>query len=136
MLNIANDNLSKSQPAIEYAYRTREQSPSTTWVFWVHASSAARFEQSFRDIADRVKIPGRRDPAANILQLVYEWLSDEGKGKWVLILDNVDDADFLIKDPGSTQDSQTASGNRVNSRPFISYLPHCSHGSILVTTRR
>ncbi|OCK90789.1 uncharacterized protein K441DRAFT_475859, partial [Cenococcum geophilum 1.58] len=50
----------KSQLAIEYAYRTREQSPQTC-VLWVHASKAARFEQSYRDIADRVKIAGRRD---------------------------------------------------------------------------
>ncbi|KAJ6014641.1 hypothetical protein N7540_009232 [Penicillium herquei] len=36
----------------------RSESPAT-WVFWVHASNEARFEQSFRDIADWVKIPGR-----------------------------------------------------------------------------
>ena len=46
---------SKSQLAIEYAYRMHDRSPEL-WVFWVHASNAARFEQSFCDIADRVKI--------------------------------------------------------------------------------
>jgi hypothetical protein len=66
---------------------------------------------------------------------VYEWLCDEKKGKWVLILDNVGDADFLIKAPGSACDPQTASSNSVNSRPFISYLLHCLHGSTLITTR-
>ncbi|KAJ5277767.1 hypothetical protein N7534_008281 [Penicillium rubens] len=49
----------KSQLAIEYSYQVRSKSP-TTWVFWVHASNEARFEQSFRDIADQVKIPGRQ----------------------------------------------------------------------------
>jgi len=47
------------------------------WVFWVHASNAARFEQSFREIADRVKITGRKDPQANIFKLVYNWLQDQ-----------------------------------------------------------
>ncbi|KAG9196830.1 hypothetical protein G6514_003943 [Epicoccum nigrum] len=53
----------KSQLAIEHAYRTREQSPET-WVLWVYASNAARFEQSFRDIADSVKLARRQDPQA------------------------------------------------------------------------
>ena len=101
---IANDNESKSQLAIEYAHRTREHS-STTWVFWVHASNAARFEQSFREIADRLKIPGRRDLAANIFELMYEWLCDERKGSWVLILDNVDNAQFLVGVSGPTKEN-------------------------------
>ncbi|KAH8691822.1 hypothetical protein BGW36DRAFT_280847, partial [Talaromyces proteolyticus] len=85
----------KSQFAIEYAYQTHKQSP-TTWVFWVHASNAARFEQSYHDIADTVKLFGRQDPKANIFKLVHNWLRDTKNGKWVMILDNVDDADFLV----------------------------------------
>jgi hypothetical protein len=69
----------KSQLAIEYAYRIRDQSPET-WVFWIHASSGARFEQSIRDIADCAKIYGRQNPKANILQLVHGWLHDKTKG--------------------------------------------------------
>ena len=45
-------------------------------MLWVHASNAARFEQSFRDIADRAKIARRRDPQANIFKLVHNWLCD------------------------------------------------------------
>ena len=56
-----------------------------------------RFEQSFRDIANRVKISGRQNPKADIFQLVHDWLHDERKGKWIVILDNVDDASFLIE---------------------------------------
>ena len=47
----------KSQLAIEHCYRTAEQSLET-WVFWAHASNPARLEQSFREIADHVKIRG------------------------------------------------------------------------------
>uniref|UniRef100_A0A093Y283 O-acetylhomoserine (Thiol)-lyase n=1 Tax=Talaromyces marneffei PM1 TaxID=1077442 RepID=A0A093Y283_TALMA len=86
--------IGKSQLAIEYAYQAHERSPKT-WIFWVHASNAARFEQSYRELADDVKLFGRRDPKANIFKLVHDWLRDSTNGKWILILDNVDDAHFL-----------------------------------------
>ncbi|PVH69017.1 TPR-like protein [Cadophora sp. DSE1049] len=124
----------KSQLAIEYAYRTRDRSPET-WVFWVHASNAARFEQSFREIAHRVKIPGRQNPTANIFELVHDWLCDERKGKWVLILDNVDDAGFLIEAQNTGKDRETTGIGRGNSQPLVSYLPQCQNGTILITTR-
>jgi tetratricopeptide (TPR) repeat protein len=97
-------------------------------VFWVHASNAARFEQSFRDIADCAKIFGRQDPQANVFKLVHDWLR-ECKQKWLLVLDNVDDARFLL--------DRLAAGTNANttSKPLREYLPHCERGSILVTTR-
>jgi hypothetical protein len=125
---------SKSQLAIEYAYRSRKRSPEA-WVFWVHASNAARFEQSYWDIANYVKISGRRDPKADIFQLVHDWLRDERKGTWVLILDNVDDAGILLKAQNSGREKQTDSFKGKDSRPLVSYLPQCQNGSILVTTR-
>jgi hypothetical protein len=76
------------------------------WVFWVHASNAARFEQSYWDIAHYVKIPGRQNPKADIFQLVRDWLRDERKGKWVLILDNVDAAGFLLEVQSTAQDER------------------------------
>jgi hypothetical protein len=95
-------------------------------VFWVHASNAARFEQSFRDMADRVKIAGRRDPQANIFQLVHDWLCD-CKQRWLLVLDNVDDARFLLDRPVVNPNAA--------AKPLREYLPHCERGSILITTR-
>jgi len=104
-------------------------------VLWVHASNAARFEQSYRDIADTVKIFGRRDPKANIFKLVHDWLRDERKGKWVMILDNVDDAGFLLEAHDTGQDGQVNGSEGRDSRPLASYLPQCQNGSILITTR-
>ncbi|CZR68085.1 related to kinesin light chain [Phialocephala subalpina] len=124
----------KSQLAIEYAYRTQDLSPET-WVFWVHASNAARFEQSFREIANCVKISGRQNPQANIFQLVHDWLRDDRKGRWVLILDNVDDAGFLIKDQSTSQDGHTKGDGGGNLQPLTVYLPRSLNGSILITTR-
>ena len=64
---------SKSQFAIEYCYRVRENS-TNTWVLWIHASNAARFDQDVRKLADDAKIPGRKEKDADIFQLVYSWL--------------------------------------------------------------
>ncbi|KAI9148643.1 Kinesin light chain [Paramyrothecium foliicola] len=127
----------KSQLAIEYAYRIREQSPET-WVFWIHASNTARFEQSIRDVADCAKIYGRQNPKANIFQLVHGWLYDKTKGPWVLILDNLDNASFLTSPSGGSgggSGSQAGEVESTGSRPLLSYIPHCQHGSILITSR-
>ena len=95
-------------------------------------SNSARFEQSFRDIANYLKIRGRQHPRADIFQLVHDWLRDERKGKWVLILDNADDAGFLkAHGPGQNGDPN----GRGDARPLISYLPQCQNGSVLITTR-
>ena len=100
-------------------------------MFWVHASNAARFEQSFRDIANCVKISGRQNPQANIFQLVHDWLRSDRNGEWVLILDNVDDAGFLVEAQSAGQDGRGSE----KARPLVEYLPQCPNGSILITTR-
>ncbi|OAL06354.1 TPR-like protein [Phaeosphaeriaceae sp. SRC1lsM3a] len=115
----------KSQLAIEHAYSTRDRS-TETWVLWVHASNAARFEQSYREIADRVKILGRKEPKADIFKLVHDWLCSS-KERWLLVLDNVDDAHFLLDRPTTSLTDA--------SKPLREYLPHCERGSILITTR-
>jgi hypothetical protein len=59
-------NDSKSQLALQYAHSIRDASPQT-FVFWVHASTRARFEEAYRDLAERLQLPGRSDPKANVL---------------------------------------------------------------------
>jgi len=65
---------------------------------------------------------------------VHDWLCDDRKG-WVLILDNVDDAGFLIKDQSAGQGGQTNGNDGGNLRPLMVYLPRSRNGSILITTR-
>lgn len=96
-------------------------------MLWLHAGTLERFEQSVRDVADLTKIPGRRDPKANVFELFRNWLCDSSKGRWLLVLDNVDDAGFLLASPTATD------GER--QRRLIDCLPACEHGSVLVTTR-
>ena len=86
--------------------------------------------QGIRELADAVMLPDRADPNADILRSVHNWLHDERKGKWLLILDNVDDAAFLSNPPGAV-----LTQNRGYSRRLIDYLPPSKHGAILITSR-
>ncbi|KAJ5368856.1 P-loop containing nucleoside triphosphate hydrolase protein [Penicillium cataractarum] len=124
----------KSQLAIEYAYRLRIRSP-TTWVFWIHASNATRFEQSCREIAERVKIPGRRNCDANILQLLQDWLHDREEGEWLLIFDNLDDDSFLHQPLPARQGKTEDASSGIPERTIWEYFPENLPGSILVTSR-
>ncbi|KAN0085309.1 hypothetical protein V8E54_001776 [Elaphomyces granulatus] len=123
----------KSQLAIEYSYQVRESSPDM-WVFWVHASSAARFQEGYRKIAQRVKIAGWDNPAANILQLVNNWLCDEANGRWFMVIDNADDASVLLH-PVDESKVGDNSNKAALSETLSEYLPQSQNGSILVTSR-
>ncbi|KAF2181395.1 hypothetical protein K469DRAFT_262846 [Zopfia rhizophila CBS 207.26] len=124
----------KSQLAIEHCYRTAERSPET-WVFWAHASNTARLEQNYRDIADQVKLRGRKDPQADVFKLVHDWLRDEKNGRWLLVLDNADDAAVLSPPSSSSQKTQAYGGSGGLRQHLSRYLPPSRHGSVLVTSR-
>ncbi|KAI9655758.1 MAG: hypothetical protein M1821_005193 [Bathelium mastoideum] len=102
----------KSQLAIEYAYRVRDRLPET-WVFWIHASNTARFEQSCRDITNVLKIPERENPKADVFKLIYDWLCK-------------------IEEKSQSQASEPDGGS---FRPLWAYLLQTLQGSIIITSR-
>jgi tetratricopeptide (TPR) repeat protein len=110
-------------------------------VLWAHASNAARLEQSFREIAELVKVRGRKEPQADVFKLVHDWLREEKNGRWLLVVDNADDAGALSAQVGDSQKSQAddGSGDSSNMRalqhPLRKYLPPSRHGCVLVTSR-
>ncbi|KAJ5451406.1 hypothetical protein N7491_000588 [Penicillium cf. griseofulvum] len=124
----------KTRLAVEYCHRVRQQSPDT-WVFWVHASNAARCEESLRNIAERTKIPGRGDRNANIFQLFGNWLQDGKIGEWILVLDNLDDDDLLRKPLATAAEDKSDAQNHTSTQPPLRYLLESSNGSIIVTSR-
>ncbi|MCJ1245218.1 hypothetical protein MMC30_002420 [Trapelia coarctata] len=112
----------KTALAIEYAHMVQESTQCA--VFWVHASNRARFEQSYREIADALELPGRDNPQQNILGLVEAWFKRAGNGNWLMILDNADDPKIFF-DPES-KDPETE---------LLRHLPQSSNGIVLATTR-
>ncbi|KAM0714759.1 hypothetical protein Q7P37_009776 [Cladosporium fusiforme] len=128
----------KSQLAIEYAHQVRDVSPET-WVFWLHASNAERFELSVRNTLEQLKVHGRDDPKANVFRLFRTWLRDEKERKWLIILDNADDVRFLLEPHPTLGRTESESDNEIyrsrQEEPCLDYLPMCSHGFMLITTR-
>ncbi|KAJ4288699.1 hypothetical protein N0V88_007230 [Collariella sp. IMI 366227] len=107
----------QSYATMSYAYWLQEECPDIS-VFWVHASSAERFRQSYTLIAQECHVPGYGDSKADVVLLLKRWLEKKDRGRWLMVIDNVDDAQ-LASGPGG----------------FGQYIPECAHGSILVTTR-
>jgi tetratricopeptide (TPR) repeat protein len=100
-------------------------------VFWVHASTQARFEEAYRGIADRLDLPERNDPKANVLQLVSNWLCNETNGQWMMVVDSVDNVETFFPSREHQQDEA-----HVSLRPSLAtYLPQSHNGSILITSR-
>ena len=99
--------------------------------FWVHSSSRARFEQSFGEIADRIRTDACEVGRSDTLQTVSKWLSDGKNGPWLLILDNADDARVLL----DLQKDNTARDVAPAKRRLTDYIPQVPHGVVLVTTR-
>ncbi|KAI6855083.1 hypothetical protein KC338_g9003 [Hortaea werneckii] len=83
---------------------------------------------SVRDVADQLKLYGRKDPKADLLRLLRNFLRDESKGSWLVVLDNADDAGFLLEPPARPDGAPVAPR-------WIDYIPPSEHGSVIVTTR-
>lgn len=122
----------KSQIAIEYCWRFKEAHPETH-VFWVHAGSVGRFDQAYKSIARRCQISGWDRPGENTLQLVYEWLSDEGNGSWLMIIDNADDK--CVFSNQVQEDASQKAGSDDDALNLLSYFPQTANGLFLITSR-
>ncbi|KAF6781030.1 Kinesin light chain 5, partial [Colletotrichum sojae] len=90
-------------------------------VFWVHGSTRATFEESYRSIADVLALPRRHDSDVNVLVLVRDWLQREDVSPWLMVIDNADDIQMLF----SKNDNET----------YLSYLPKRENSKILITSR-
>lgn len=121
----------KTQIALAYVFWLQETC-RTISIFWVHASSAARFRQAFASIAQEYRIPGYAEPKVDVLLLVKDWLENKDHGEWLMVIDNADDARLFFGQPAGTAISFVESKDERN---LVRYLPECAHGTILITTR-
>ncbi|KPA40104.1 kinesin light chain 3 [Fusarium langsethiae] len=115
----------KSQLAIQFAHHVY-MNESGTSVFWVHGSSKATFEESYRALADVLALPRRHEPEVNVLALVRDWLQRDDIHLWLMVVDNADDVNLFFlgrEQDGALQDR------------LASYLPKSTKGKILVTSR-
>ncbi|KAL6832120.1 hypothetical protein V8C40DRAFT_163757 [Trichoderma camerunense] len=121
----------KTQIALEYAFQLQKTHPTIS-VFWIHASNAARFRQAFLSIAQDYDIPDYAEPKVDMLLLVKNWLEEKDHGEWLMIIDNADDMQLFFGQPAATA---TTPSKEKDEKNLARYLPECSHGAILITTR-
>jgi tetratricopeptide (TPR) repeat protein/nucleoside phosphorylase len=104
--------IGKTQIAVEYAYRSRDQG-HYTHIFWVNAAAEETVITSFMEIAELLPSFPEKDETDQhkLVEAIKRWL-EQCQQRWLLIFDNADDV-ALVHD----------------------YLPQRGNGSILLTTR-
>lgn len=102
-------------------------------MLWLHASTAPRLEQSVRDLLSQLKIRGRQDPKVDAFMLLRDWLRHTQDNPWLVILDNVDNADVLLGPPSTPEQSNSSHEYCLQRR--IDYFPFCDQGTTLITSR-
>jgi tetratricopeptide (TPR) repeat protein len=76
--------IGKSQLALEYAYRYREQYPL---VFWMQADSEAALNAGFGELARRLNLPAKDASDQGVVRAaVMDYLANSPR--WLLVLDN------------------------------------------------
>jgi tetratricopeptide (TPR) repeat protein len=84
--------IGKTQTAIEYAYKYRDQ---YTAAFWVNGESRSSLLSGFLSVAKRLDISKRGEEDINRAAEAVRWWLEANSG-WLLILDNVDDLDAVF----------------------------------------
>jgi hypothetical protein len=120
---------SKSQLAIEYAHKLRRTSPET-WILWLYASNQIRLEQSVSIVLEQLRVHGRKDPKANMFQLLRNRLCDTTQGPWLVILDNADVTRVLTGHPYVSEQV-----DKPAKSAYLDCIPPCEYGQLLVISR-
>lgn len=104
--------IGKTQIAVEYAYRSREQG-HYTHTLWINAASEEAIITSFITLAEALPdFPAKNETEQRKLVAAVERWLEQCQQRWLLIFDNVDDISLIQE-----------------------YLPKQGNGSILLTTR-
>jgi tetratricopeptide (TPR) repeat protein len=107
--------IGKTQIVLELAFRTKDKHQDCS-VFWVPATNADSLQQAFASIGEQLEVPGIKKEQADAKELVQRHLSQESAGRWLFIVDNVDDMNMWNKE-------------------LKAYLPKSPRGCVVCTTR-
>jgi len=124
----------KTQVALAYAHYVLSKFRDIL-VFWVHASTKEQFEHIYNEIANRFQIPGCENPNADKLVIVKTWLEQKRDLGWLMIFDNVDYPEIFFGDTNLNNQDNENSTIGASNRKLVNFIPRCSHGAILITTR-
>ncbi|KAI8945770.1 acyl transferase/acyl hydrolase/lysophospholipase [Xylaria longipes] len=107
----------KTQVALRIAYEAKDV--RGLMVLWLPAASHATFQQACTEAVKRLAIQATKDEDPK--ELLQQYLNSDKAGKWLLIIDNIDEMKILLGSP---------------NQPGIDFfLPDSENGRILFTTR-
>jgi len=112
---------------LEFAYRYHNAYPETS-IYWIHAADASRYEHDYLQIGIDANLEGMTNLNQDPKQLVKTWLSSSESGRWLLIVDNADHVNTFFNPMEKTT-------HHSGAKTLSEYLPRCSNGSIIITTR-
>lgn len=92
-------------------------------IFWVQAATVARFEESYKRIATECGLVTRENSQVDTVPLVQNWLESRYNGRWLMVVDNVDDEDVFFRQSTS------------NGKSLSQLIPRTGKGPLLFTTR-
>ncbi|KIM96568.1 hypothetical protein OIDMADRAFT_132294, partial [Oidiodendron maius Zn] len=126
----------KTQIANEYAHRQYEKEKQKgphdrQAIIWIHASSQARVEHSFKDIARKLNLISDQQTTEDVFPAVKDWFQSNDSGRWLLIMDNADDEEVFFK-PFVSKNPLLHTGI---TRRLCDFLPEKSNCTILYTSR-
>lgn len=111
---------SKTHVAVEYAHKFHRENPNAH-VHWVNAGSAAQFELSYKRIAETLHMSREKKSNADVVEAVYDTLSQEVSTEWLMVLDGLDDKTNLSVSYAKTS--------------LLDFVPKPPLARILTTTR-
>ena len=110
--------IGKTQLALEFCYSIKARDPDYS-IFWVSLISDARFRRDYTKLAKLCSLPV--DNSDNLISIVQEYLVSKTAGKWLMVVDNVDDKKLIFDDEGDGS--------------ILDKLPRSEISVILFTTR-
>ena len=84
--------IGKTQTAIEYAHRHRDQYDA---VFWITAATDLDLKTGYREVAELLRLPHDASEPSSVLAAVKRWLEGAHGHCWLLVFDNADDPPVL-----------------------------------------
>ncbi|EUC32253.1 hypothetical protein COCCADRAFT_99131 [Bipolaris zeicola 26-R-13] len=112
--------MGKTQVALQFAYMVKERWSEMS-IFWMPALSMETFEQACAEVVRLLGVPKAADGEDDVKEQFKRHLGTVRAGKWLLIVDNADDADIVF--------------GGAHSKGVVDYLPQNEEGVILFTTR-
>jgi hypothetical protein len=124
---------SKSYLATEYVYRLRRHSLDTT-IFWLPGDNIAKFHDAYTAIASTCRIHGQ-EGSSDIIESIKTWLSKEGRGEWLIVVDNANNEDDFFPVEKDKSHNNNPDKAEISCKTIIDYIPECINGSVLLITR-